>query len=111
MKENVELVVEGGCGGDLLIDVFYLLVGSWGDKFELYLIGYLVGLIMFGRLFGNLVQKDLMFRVKFVYLYVLVCIVVFVNWYYVLYVEIMNKFYFDILSDQFEWDDNVVQVY
>lgn len=111
MKENAELAAEGGRGGDLLTDALHSLAGSWGDKFELHLIGHSAGSIMLGRLLGNLAQKDLTPRVKSVHLYAPACSVAFANRHYAPHAEIMNKLYLDILSDQSERDDNVAQVY
>lgn len=111
MKENAELAAESGRGGDLLTDALHSLAGSWGDQFELHLMGHSAGSIILGRLLGNLAQKDLTIRVKSVHLYAPACTVAFANRHYAPQAEIMNKLHLDILGDQCERDDHVAQVY
>ena len=111
MKENAELAAESGRGGDLLTNALHSLAGSWGDKFELHLMGHSAGSIVLGRLLGNLAQKDLMSCVKSVHLYAPACTVAFANRHYAPQAEIMDKLYLDILGDQCERDDNVAQIY
>lgn len=111
MKENAELASEGGRGGDLLTDALRALAGSWGNDFELHLIGHSAGSIMLGRLLSNLVQKDLAGHVKTVHLYAPACSVAFANRYYAPNKGIMNNLYLDILADQKEQDDNVATLY
>ncbi len=111
MKENAELAAESGRGGDLLTEALRSLASSWGDKFELHLIGHSAGSIALGRLLGNLAHKDLTGNVESVHLYAPACTVAFANRYYAPQTEIMSKLYLDILADQREQDDNVAQVY
>ena len=111
MKENAELAAESGRGGDLLTDALRSLAGSWGDQFELHLMGHSAGSIALGRLLGNLAQKDLTVRVKSVHLYAPACTVAFANRHYAPQGEIMNKLHLDILGDKCEQDDNVALVY
>ncbi|MDP1996491.1 MAG: C1 family peptidase, partial [Gallionella sp.] len=111
MKENAELAAEGGRGGDLLTEALRSLAGSWGDQFELHLMGHSAGSIALGRLLGNLKQKDLADSVKSVHLYAPACTVAFANRHYASQAEIMNRLYLDILADQREQDDNVAYVY
>lgn len=111
MKENAELAAESGRGGDLLTNALHSLAGSWGDKFELHLMGHSAGSIVLGRLLGNLAQKDLMAYVKSVHLYAPACTVAFANRHYAPQAEVMDKLYLDILGDQSERDDNVAQIY
>ncbi|MCR4299655.1 MAG: peptidoglycan-binding protein [Gallionella sp.] len=111
MKENAELAAESGRGGDLLTEALRSLAGSWGDQFELHLMGHSAGSIALGRLLGNLKQKDLADSVKSVHLYAPACTVAFANRHYASQAEIMNRLYLDILADQREQDDNVAYVY
>ncbi len=111
MKENAELAAESGRGGDLLTDALHSLASTWGDRFELHLMGHSAGSIALGRLLGNLAQKNLTDSVKSVHLYAPACTVAFANRHYASQAEIMNKLHLDILSDQCEQDDNVAYVY
>lgn len=111
MKENAELAAESGRGGDLLTEALRSLAGSWGDKFELHLMGHSAGSIALGRLLGNLAQKGLTGNVKSVHLYAPACTVAFANRHYAPQSEIMSKLHLDILADQREQDDNVAYVY
>lgn len=111
MKENAELAAESGRGGDLLTEALRSLAGSWGDKFELHLMGHSAGSIALGRLLGNLAQKNLTRSVESVHLYAPACTVAFANRYYATQAEIMSKLHLDILADQREQDDNVAFVY
>ncbi|MEI7614380.1 MAG: peptidoglycan-binding protein [Betaproteobacteria bacterium] len=111
MKENAELAAASGRGGDLLTDALHSLAGSWGDAFELHLIGHSAGSIMLGRLLDNLAQKDLIAHVKSVHLYAPACTVAFANRHYATHAEIMDKLHLDILSDSREQDDNVAMIY
>ena len=111
MKENAELAAESGHGGDLLGNALGALAGSWGDDFELHLVGHSAGSIILGRLLGNLVQKGLTEHIKSVHLYAPACSVAFANRYYAPHTEIMNRLHLDILADKREQDDNVVTIY
>ncbi len=111
MKENAELAAENGRGGDLLTDALRALAGSWGDNFELHLIGHSAGSIMLGRLLNNMTQKGLAGHVKTVHLYAPACTVAFANRYYAPHTAIMNNLHLDILADQKEQDDNVATIY
>jgi len=111
MKENAELASEGGRGGDLLTEALRSLAGSWGDKFELHLMGHSAGSIILGRLLGSLAQKGLADSVKSVHLYAPACTVAFANRHYAPHDKIMSRLHLDILGDQREQDDNVAFVY
>lgn len=111
MKENAELAAESGRGGDLLTEALRSLAGSWGEQFELHLMGHSAGSIVLGRLLGNLAQKNLTDSVKSVHLYAPACTVAFANRHYAPQAEIMNRLHLDILGDQREQDDNVAYVY
>lgn len=111
MKENAELASENGRGGDLLSNALQSLAGSWGDAFELHLMGHSAGSIMLGRLLEKFAQKGLDSTVKSVHLYAPACSISFANRYYAPQAEIMKNLYLDILSDPREQDDNVAGIY
>ena len=111
MKENAELAAASGRGGDLLTDALRALAGSWGDRFELHLVGHSAGSIALGRLLGCLAQKDLIPRVKSAHLYAPACTVGFANRHYAPHADIMQRLHLDILADDIEQDDNVAFVY
>lgn len=111
MKENAELAAASGRGGDLLTDALRSLANSWGDKFELHLVGHSAGSIALGRLLGSLAQKDLIPRVKSVHLYAPACTVGFANRHYAPHADIMQRLHLDILADDIEKDDNVAFIY
>ncbi|MDD5759249.1 MAG: peptidoglycan-binding protein [Desulfobulbaceae bacterium] len=111
MKENAELASESRRGGDLLATALRSLADSWGDSFEVHLMGHSAGSIILGRFFDNLAQKGLIPAVKSVQLYAPACSVAFANRYYVPQTQVMNNLYLEILADQREQDDNVAQIY
>ena len=111
MKENAVLASEAGRGGDLLTDALKSLVSSWGDKFEIHLIGHSAGSIILGRLLENMQQKGLSKHIQSMHLYAPACTVSFANRYYAPHDGIMNRLYLDILADQQERDDNVAYLY
>jgi hypothetical protein len=111
MKENAELASASGRGGDLLTDALRALAGSWGDRFELHLVGHSAGSIALGRLLGCLAQKDLIPRVKSAHLYAPACTVGFANRHYAPHADIMQRLHLDILADDIEQDDNVAVIY
>lgn len=111
MKENAELAAASGRGGDLLTDALRALAGSWGDQFELHLVGHSAGSIALGRLLCSLAQKDLIPDVKSVHLYAPACTVGFANRHFAPYAEIMRRLHLDILADTVEQNDNVAFVY
>lgn len=111
MKENAELASAAGRGGDLLTDALRALADSWGERFELHLMGHSAGSIMLGRLLGNLTQKGLIDRVQSAHLYAPACTVAFANQYYAPQTEIMKRLHLDILSDACEQNDHVAFIY
>ena len=111
MKENAELAAEPGRGGDLLAEALRSLAASWGDQFELHLMGHSAGSIMLGRLLGTLVQKGLLDCIQSVHLYAPACTVAFANQYYAPQADIMQRLHLHILSDRCEQDDNVAFIY
>jgi len=111
MKENAELASAGGRGGDLLTDALRALAASWGDAFELHLVGHSAGSIALGRLVGNLAQKGLLGHVASAHLYAPACSVAFANRHFAPYGDVMRRLHIDILADQVEQDDNVAAIY
>ncbi|MBS4097656.1 MAG: peptidoglycan-binding protein [Sulfuricella sp.] len=111
MKENAELASQSGRGGDLLTDAIRSLASTWGEQFELYLVGHSAGSIIHGRLLDNLARKGMTGLVKSVHLYAPACTVDFANRYYAPLEGVMKNLYLDILSDGNELDDNVAGIY
>lgn len=111
MKENAELASHSGRGGDLLAEALNQLAKTWGEDFELHLIGHSAGSIMLGRMLERLKQKDLADHVRSVHLYAPACSVGFANRYYAPHEDIMQRLYLHLLSDRRERDDNVGQIY
>lgn len=111
MKENAVLASEPGRGADLLADAIGALKSSWGDDFELHLLGHSAGSIMLGRWLDRLAQKGLADCVRSVQLYAPACTVEFANRYYAPHVEAMKNLHLDVLSEQRERDDNVAGIY
>lgn len=111
MKENAELAAASGRGGDRLTDALRALWASWGDRFELHLVGHSAGSIALGRLLDNLAQKDMLPTVKSLHLYAPACSVGFANRHYAPYADIMRRLYIDILADDVEQDDHVARIY
>ena len=50
MKENAELTCSSGRGGALLASALQKLASTWGDDFELHLVGHSAGSIILGNL-------------------------------------------------------------
>lgn len=111
MKENAELASHSGRGGDLLAEALNQLAKTWGENFELHLIGHSAGSIMLGRMLERLKQKDLADHVRSVHLYAPACSVGFANRYYAPHEDIMQRLYLHLLSDRRERNDNVGQIY
>ena len=111
MKENAELAADSGRGGDLLCEAIRALAATWGDRFELHLVGHSAGSILLGRLLDTLAQKNLQERVKSVHLYAPACTVAFANRHFAPQAAIMKNLHIDVLSDANERADNVVQLY
>lgn len=111
MKENAELAAESRRGCDLLATALRSLADSWGDSFEVHLMGHSAGSIILGRFLDNLAQKGLVPAIKSVQLYAPACSVAFANRYYAPQTQVMNNLYLEILADQREQDDNVAQIY
>ncbi len=111
MKENAELAASSGRGGDLLTDALRALAGSWGDSFELHLVGHSAGSIALGRLLDCLARKDMIPQVKSVQLYAPACTVGFANRHYAPHAEIMQRLHLNVLADDVEQDDNVAFIY
>ncbi|SHO46778.1 peptidoglycan-binding protein [Desulfopila aestuarii] len=111
MKENAILASESGRGGDLLVSALKSLAGSWGDNFELHLMGHSAGSIILGRLLDLFARQELIDKVASVHLYAPACTVAFANRHYAPQTKIMKNLYLDILSDAREQDDQVAQIY
>lgn len=111
MKENAMLASQTGRGADLMVNAIRSLAGTWGDKFELHLMGHSAGSIMLGRMLGNLARKGLIDVVKSCHLYAPACSIAFANSEYARHPHIMQNLYIDNLSDKRELRDHVAHVY
>ena len=95
----------------MLTEALRSLAATWGDQFELHLVGHSAGSIFLGALLENLAQKDMTRLVKSVHLYAPACTLAFANRYYAPHENIMRNLYLDILSDPRERSDNVAYLY
>lgn len=119
MKENAGLAFEARRGGELLVDAIETLSGTWGDAFELHLVGHSAGSIALGHLLSALrarkpaalAGRALSDRVASLHLYAPACTVEFANRHYASDAGMMERLFVDILTDKVERDDNVVQIY
>lgn len=111
MKENAQLAAVSGRGGDLFTDALQSLASSWGEHFEIHLMGHSAGSIILGRLLDNLAQKNLTQFVRSTHLYAPACTVDFANRHYATHAEIMKRLHLHILSDACELDDHVAYLY
>jgi hypothetical protein len=118
MKENAELAFSPRRGGDLLLDALQALAATWGDQFELHLMGHSAGSIALGHLLGALLARQkagadsgLGKLLGSVHLYAPACSVAFANTRYANNPEVMSRLYLDVLSDKVEQGDNVVSIY
>jgi hypothetical protein len=107
MKENAELAFGSGRGGDLLITALQKLAGTWGDGFELHLVGHSAGAIFLGHLLSALAARGMAGRVASISLYAPACTVQFANRHYAPQVDAMKRLHIDLLADPLERDDSV----
>jgi hypothetical protein len=118
MKENARFAFAERRGGDLLLDSFSNLAGTWGDNFELHLVGHSAGSIAMGYLLKALVARrdagkdqGLFDRITTLSLFAPACSVAFANETYATVPTVMERLHLDILSDKNERADNVAMIY
>lgn len=111
MKENAELVFGSGRGGDLLITALQKLADTWGDAFELHLVGHSAGAIILGHMLGALAARGMAGKIRTTHLYAPACSVQFANRHYAPHTELMRGLYLRILSDRVERNDCVGAIY
>ncbi len=111
MKENAELAFGTGRGGDLLITALQKLCDTWGDEFELHLVGHSAGAIILGHLLSALAARGLSGRVRSMHLHAPACTVQFANLHYAPQADLMKRLYMRILSDRVERNDTVAAIY
>ena len=111
MKENAELAFGSGRGGDLLITALQKLADTWGDAFELHLVGHSAGAIILGHMLSALSARGLAGKVNTMHLYAPACSVQFANRHYAPHVRLMQRLYLRILSDRVERNDSVGAIY
>ncbi|MDM0073416.1 C1 family peptidase [Variovorax sp. J2P1-59] len=118
MKENAELAFVERRGGDLLLDALSSLAGTWGDDFELHLVGHSAGSIAIGHLLKALAlrrdggrDQGLWKCLTSISLFAPACSVAFANRTYAKNQDVMQRLHLDILADKIERDDNVAAIY
>jgi hypothetical protein len=111
MKENAELACNTSRAGDLLVTALKKLAATWGDAFELHLVGHSAGSIILGHLLTLLASRGMNEMVSSIQLYAPACTVQFANRHYAPHSALMQRMYLDILSDTNERDDNVAGIY
>ncbi|MCW5642657.1 MAG: peptidase C1 [Rhodoferax sp.] len=111
MKENAELAFGSGRGGDLLITALQRLAGTWGDDFELHLVGHSAGAIMLGHMLSALAARGMSGCVRTMHLFAPACSVQFANRHYTPHAALMQHLYLHILSDRVERNDTVATIY
>lgn len=111
MKENAELTFGTGRGGDLLITALQKLCDTWGEDFELHLVGHSAGSIILGHMLSALAARGLSGRIRSMHLFAPACTVQFANQHYAPQVSLMKRLYLRILSDRVERNDTVAAIY
>jgi predicted chitinase len=111
MKETAELAFGSGRGGDLLITALQKLGDTWGEDFELHLVGHSAGAIILGHLLSALAARGMQGRVRSMHLFAPACSVQFANRHYAPHTALMQRLYLRILSDRVERNDSVAAIY
>ena len=111
MKENAELAFGSGRAGDLLITALQKLSDTWGEEFELHLVGHSAGAIILGHMLSALAARGLSGRIRSMHLFAPACTVQFANQHYAPQAELMKRLYLRILSDRVERNDTVAAIY
>ena len=118
MKENADLAFAPRRGGDLLLDALQALASTWGDAFELHVVGHSAGSIALGHLIAALARRKaegrdggLHDRLASAHLYAPACSVPFANARYARNAHVMERLHIDVLSDRVERKDTVAAVY
>lgn len=112
MKENAHLAFTPRHGGELLLEAVQALASTWGERFELHLVGHSAGSIFLGHLLKAAGRRGpVKGALKSVNLYAPACTVAFANQHYAADDEVMKRLHLDVLSDKAERDDHVIQLY
>ncbi len=112
MKLNADFAFAPRRGGDLLLESVQALAASWGDQFELHLVGHSAGSILLGHMLTAMSSRNAVKQaLSSVHLYAPACTIAFANKHYASDGEVMKRLHLDVLSDKFERDDNVVSIY
>ncbi len=111
MKENAELAFGSGRGGDLLITALQKLAGTWGDDFELHLVGHSAGAIILGHMLSAMAARGMTGRIRSMHLFAPACSLQFANRHYTPHADLMQRLYLHILSDRVERNDTVATIY
>jgi hypothetical protein len=112
MKENAELAFAPRHGGELLLEAIQALAGTWGNRFELHLVGHSAGSIVLGHLLKAAAARPAVKEaLDSVHLLAPACTVAFAARHYAADEEVMRRLHLEVLSDKEERDDNVASVY
>lgn len=111
MKENAELAARPGRGADLFAAAVSGLAATWGDRFELHLVGHSAGAILLGHLLDALNAHGLGERVRSLHLYAPACTVEFANRHFAPDAALMSRLRLDVLDDELERNDSVAAIY
>lgn len=111
MKANAELAFEASRGGHHLVKALVQLGRSWGDDFELHLVGHSAGAIWLGHLLTLLARERAAALACSVHLYAPACSIGFANRHYSPHPTLMKRLHLDLLSDRAERDDSTARVY
>lgn len=111
MKANAEQAFEASRGGHHLVKALIQLARSWGDAFELHLVGHSAGAIWLGHLLSQLAREGEAQRASSLHLYAPACTVAFANRHFSPHQGLMKQLCIDLLSDAAERDDSTAQIY
>ncbi len=112
IKSNAELAFAPRRGGELLLNAFATLAQTWGDRFELHVVGHSAGSIFFGHMLASMRSRAaLRPALRTINLYAPACSVAFANQHYANDKDVMDRLYLDCMADPQERDDNVAVIY
>ena len=87
------------------------LASTWGDDFELHLVGHSAGAIILGHMLSAMAARGMSGHIRSLHLYAPACSVQFANRHYTPHADLMQRLYLHILSDRVERNDTVSSVY
>jgi hypothetical protein len=111
MKENAARSALAGRGNALFADALRGLAATWGERFEIHLVGHSAGAILLGHLLDALAERGLAGYVRSLHLYAPACTVEFANRHFAPNKALMEGLHLDLLDDAIERNDNVAAIY